>query len=52
MGQCDIYYSEKSGDNWNTPRNIGPPVNTSKKEKQPSISPDGKTLYLEKLTVK
>jgi len=44
-GRCDIYMSEKTGDEWSEPVNIGSPVNTAHWEAQPSISPDGKTLY-------
>ena len=44
-GGCDIYYSEKRNGLWTRPRNLGEPINTSAKETQPSISPDGRTLY-------
>ncbi len=44
-GRCDIYMSEKIGNEWSVPVNIGAPVNTSHWEAQPSISPDGETLY-------
>ena len=44
-GGCDIYFSEKRNGLWTRPRNLGEPVNTSAKETQPSISPDGRTLY-------
>ncbi len=45
LGRCDIYISEKKGDDWGKPFNIGPPVNTSGWESQPSISADGRTLF-------
>lgn len=45
QGSCDIYFSEKIGNAWTPPANLGPPVNTAKWESQPSIAPDGKTLY-------
>lgn len=45
LGSCDIYVSGKTKTGWSRPMNIGPPVNTSAWETQPSISPDGKTLY-------
>ncbi len=45
LGSCDIYYASKSGDRWSEPVNIGYPVNTAAWDSQPSISPDGKTLY-------
>jgi outer membrane protein OmpA-like peptidoglycan-associated protein/tetratricopeptide (TPR) repeat protein len=44
-GRCDLYYSEKKGDHWTKPLNLGPPVNTSSNEKQPSVSSDGRVLY-------
>ncbi|HQH40781.1 MAG TPA: OmpA family protein [Bacteroidales bacterium] len=44
-GQCDIYVTYRQGAEWTEPENLGSPVNTSASEKQPSISPDGKTLY-------
>ncbi len=44
-GSCDLYYSRKIGNAWTKPRNIGPPINSSAWESQPSISSDGKTLY-------
>ena len=45
FGSCDIYYARRVGDSWAQPVNLGPPVNTAAWESQPSISPDGKTLY-------
>jgi len=44
-GRCDIYKSELNGKYWEEPINIDAPVNTPSWESQPSISPDGKTLY-------
>ncbi|MFO7829410.1 MAG: OmpA family protein [Bacteroidales bacterium] len=44
-GRCDIYRSEKVGNEWSQPENIGAPVNSAYWEAQPSISPDGRTLY-------
>ncbi|HEY0029659.1 MAG TPA: OmpA family protein [Bacteroidia bacterium] len=44
-GSCDIFYSEKSGEKWTKPYNLGSTVNTNKYETQPSFSADGKTLY-------
>ncbi|HAN18197.1 MAG: hypothetical protein A2X13_07560 [Bacteroidetes bacterium GWC2_33_15] len=44
-GRCDIYKSVQVGGYWDEPLNIGSPVNTSSWESQPSVSPDGKTLY-------
>ena len=45
QGGCDIYISEKKNGSWSEPVNLGKPVNTGKWESQPSISPDGQTLY-------
>lgn len=45
LGRCDIYFAEKTIDGWSEPQNIGIPVNSGFWEAQPSISPDGKTLY-------
>ena len=44
-GRCDLYYSEKSGNKWSLPKNLGTPVNTASKETQPSLSADGRVLY-------
>jgi outer membrane protein OmpA-like peptidoglycan-associated protein len=45
LGKCDIYYSKLVGNEWSKPVNLGEPVNSMYWESQPSISPDGKTLY-------
>ncbi|HTD98215.1 MAG TPA: OmpA family protein [Mucilaginibacter sp.] len=45
LGRCDIYISQKKGDDWSKPYDLSPPVNTSGWESQPSISADGRTLY-------
>lgn len=45
LGRCDIYVSQKMGDDWAKPFDLSPPVNTSGWESQPSISADGRTLY-------
>lgn len=44
-GLGDIYVSTKTGENWSTPKNIGPIVNTEEDEKFVFIHPSGKTLY-------
>jgi outer membrane protein OmpA-like peptidoglycan-associated protein len=44
-GSCDLYYSEKKGDQWSPAKNMGPLINSESWDAQPSISPDGKTLY-------
>ncbi|MFC2136650.1 OmpA family protein [Bacteroidota bacterium] len=45
FGSCDIYYSIKNGQEWSKPKNLGRPINSRSWESQPSISPDGRTLY-------
>jgi outer membrane protein OmpA-like peptidoglycan-associated protein len=45
IGRCDLYYSEKKGEHWTVPANLGRPVNTPGNEKQPSVSADGEMLY-------
>ncbi len=45
FGSCDIYYSYRIGNQWSSPQNLGPNVNSNKWDSQPSISSDGNTLY-------
>jgi len=45
MGRCDIYVSHREGNDWGEPYNVGAPVNSEFWESQPTISPDGRTLY-------
>lgn len=45
MGNCDLYISYLVGDEWTKPVNMGPAINTSGWESQPSLSADGMTLY-------
>lgn len=44
-GSCDLFQSEKVGDVWSKPQNLGPNVNSADWESQPSLSADGRTLY-------
>jgi len=44
-GRCDIYVSHNTNKGWLKGINIGSPVNSKYWEAQPSISPDGRTLY-------
>jgi outer membrane protein OmpA-like peptidoglycan-associated protein/tetratricopeptide (TPR) repeat protein len=44
-GSCDIYFSSFDMGKWSIPVNIGPPVNSSFWESQPSISANDKILY-------
>jgi OOP family OmpA-OmpF porin len=45
FGGCDLFMSEKKGDEWSTPVNLGPGVNSGYWESQPSLSADGRVLY-------
>ena len=45
IGSCDIYFAGRSGSEWGEPVNLGAPVNSAAWEAQPSVSPDGGTLY-------
>lgn len=44
-GSCDLYESERIGEEWTKPRNLGSNVNSTEWESQPSLSADGRTLY-------
>ncbi|MEJ5996003.1 OmpA family protein [Pedobacter sp. Du54] len=45
LGRCDIYLSRKEGNKWGKAINLGTTINSEYWESQPSISPDGNTLY-------
>ena len=45
FGRCDIYVSRKEGNDWGKAINLGKTINSEFWESQPSISPDGSTLY-------
>jgi outer membrane protein OmpA-like peptidoglycan-associated protein/tetratricopeptide (TPR) repeat protein len=45
FGSCDLYVSNYIDANWDIPQNLGPSVNTSMWESQPSISADGSELF-------
>lgn len=45
FGSCDLYSSQKTGDAWSVPQNLGPLINTRDYESQPSLSADGRQLY-------
>ena len=45
VGGCDLFLTEKSGDEWTIPVNLGPGVNSGYWESQPSLSADGRVLY-------
>lgn len=45
IGSCDLYYATRQGEMWSKPVNMGNVVNSSTWDSQPTISPDGTTLY-------
>lgn len=45
LGSCDLYISKKISQTWQTPRNLGPMINSQNWESQPGLSADGRTLY-------
>ena len=45
IGGFDLYRSEKKGDQWGEPENLGPGVNTSGQELYPFIHPSGKLYF-------
>lgn len=44
-GSCDLYFSQREGKIWQSPRNLGVAINSRFWESQPSLSADGSTLY-------
>jgi OmpA-OmpF porin, OOP family len=45
MGNCDLWISNRKGDSWSVPVNMGAPINTPGYEGFASLSPDGNTLF-------
>ncbi len=45
LGSCDIYVSEKIGEQWQEPKNLGANVNSNAWDSQPCIASDGRTLF-------
>ena len=45
IGNCDLYISRRTGNNWSPPQNLGSNVNSVEWDSQPSLSADGRTLY-------
>jgi len=45
IGNYDIWISEKIGNSWTQPKNPGKPLNSPAHEGNPSLSPDGKSIY-------
>lgn len=44
-GSCDLFITHKLGARWSTPENLPGMLNSMHWETQPSLSPDGKTMY-------
>lgn len=44
-GSCDLFAARREGSRWGEPQNLGPVVNTSYWETQPSFASDGMSLY-------
>ena len=45
QGDCDLYISFRTGEEWSKPKNMGSMVNSKAWDSQPSLSADGRTLY-------
>ncbi|MBC5773234.1 OmpA family protein [Pontibacter sp. KCTC 32443] len=45
FGDCDLYISFRTGNEWSKPKNMGSTVNSKNWDSQPSLSADGRTLY-------
>lgn len=45
LGRCDLFHAVRQGDGWSVPVNLGPVVNSTSWDAQPSISADGRKLY-------
>jgi len=48
----DLYISYRNGDSWTTGQKLGPQVNDGNANFDPTVSPDGKTLYYSSARVK
>ena len=44
-GDCDLYISRRTGNEWSRPQNMGRHINTPYWDSQPSLSADGRVLY-------
>jgi outer membrane protein OmpA-like peptidoglycan-associated protein/tetratricopeptide (TPR) repeat protein len=45
FGNCDLYISQKEGDRWSEPENLGPAVNSEYWDSQPCLSHNGRFLF-------
>lgn len=44
-GSEDIWFAEWTDTGWTTAQILGPQINSGRREKSPSVSPDGQKLY-------
>lgn len=49
-GEYDIYYSERKGDKWSQPANLGDSINTILSEESPTITSDNNYLFFTRKT--
>ncbi len=45
LGGFDIWVSERNGNDWHAPKNLGSPVNSRENEGSPVLTPDGELMY-------
>jgi len=45
FGYTDLYVTKKEGDNWGTPKNLGPEINTEGREMFPFVDKDGELYF-------
>lgn len=45
VGSCDLYFSRYENGEWGEAKILPPPLNSPQWDSQPTIAPDGKTLY-------
>lgn len=44
-GSCDLFISDRSGDEWSVPKNLGKNINSRSWDSQPALSADGRKLF-------
>ncbi len=45
LGNCDLWVSQRKGDRWSEPVNMGAPINSAGYDGFASLAPDGNTIY-------
>ena len=45
LGGFDIWESERNGNDWKAPSNLGSPLNSRENEASPVVTPDGERMY-------